>query len=174
MLCRGRLIFLASVASLPISIAAAAHRDAADRSPIYGVRLPPGYRDWKVIGVAHEKGDLNSIRVILGNRTAIQAFRRGQRPFPNGAVIARVAWKYVASPRNNAIFGQEQSFVTGDPTNVQVSVKDTAKYPGTGGWGYGQFIAGKANLDLNTLRTCYACHNQLPSSEDRVFTAYAP
>jgi hypothetical protein len=33
-------------------------------------------------------------------------------------MIARLAYKYVPPAQNNAIFGQQQSFVAGDPTNV--------------------------------------------------------
>ncbi|HEY0803071.1 MAG TPA: hypothetical protein VGD54_19705 [Steroidobacteraceae bacterium] len=41
-------------------------------SPIYGIAIQPGYRDWKLISVAHEAGNLNDIRAILGNDIAIK------------------------------------------------------------------------------------------------------
>ena len=31
-------------------------------SSIFGVKIPPGYRDWMLISVAHEEGDLNDLR----------------------------------------------------------------------------------------------------------------
>jgi hypothetical protein len=142
-------------------------------SPIFGVMLPPGYRGWQVISVAHEAGSINDIRAILGNDVAVAAFRRGQVPLPEGTVIVRLAWRYEASVQNNAVFGQEQSFVAGDPTNVQVSVKDTARYPGTGGWGYGQFEDGRANPSEAVVTSCFACHSRLPPARDFVFTRYA-
>ena len=40
---------------------------ADDESPIFGVKIPPGYRDWRLISVAHEEGNLNDPRAILGN-----------------------------------------------------------------------------------------------------------
>ena len=77
-----------------------------------------------LISVAHEAGDLNDLRAILGNDVAIKAYREGKLPFPDGAIIARLAWNYVPSDENNKIFGRAQSFVAGSPTNVQFMVKD--------------------------------------------------
>ena len=143
-------------------------------SPIFSVRLPEGYRDWKVISVAHEAGNNNDIRAVLGNDVAMRAFRNGVRPFPDGTIVARLAYKYVASDQNNAIFGRVQSFVAGDPTNVQISVKDSKKYASTGGWGYGQFENGKPNMSVELINTCFACHTRLDSGRDLMFTNYAP
>lgn len=142
-------------------------------SPVYGVRLPVGYREWQVISVAHEAGGLNDIRVVLGSAPAIKAYRRGQRPFPDGAMIARITWKLEPSARNNAIFGNPQSFVAGDPTNVQIEVKDAKRYRATGGWGYGQFENGRANPDAALMRTCNVCHAKLPAADDFIFTSYS-
>jgi hypothetical protein len=40
-------------------------------SPILGGEIPPEYRDWRLISVAHEEGSLNDIRAILGNDGAV-------------------------------------------------------------------------------------------------------
>ena len=61
-------------------------------SPIYGIKLPAGYRDWRLISVAHEAGNLNDLRAILGNDQAIKAYRDAKLPFPDGTIIARPAW----------------------------------------------------------------------------------
>lgn len=144
-----------------------------DGSPIFGVRIPAGYRDWPVISVAHEAGNNNDIRAILGNDVALKAYREGTRPFPDGAIVARVAWQYVSSPENDAVFGQPQSFVAGAPTNVQFSVKDTKRYADTGGWGYGQFEDGKPNRSEALMKTCAPCHARGPRGNDLVFTHYS-
>jgi hypothetical protein len=34
---------------------------------------------------------------ILGNDTAIDAYRKGKQSFPDGSVLARLAWNYVPS-----------------------------------------------------------------------------
>jgi hypothetical protein len=70
--------------------AAGQSRDAT-RSPVYGVALPPGYRDWTLISVAQENGHNDDIRAILGNDIAVKAFRQGRRPFPDGTIIVRLA-----------------------------------------------------------------------------------
>ena len=66
-------------------------------APLFVTEIPRGYRDWRLISVAHEEGQLNDIRAILGNDTAITAYREGKLPFPEGTIIARIAWRHVPS-----------------------------------------------------------------------------
>ena len=141
-------------------------------APIFGVKIPPGYRDWKLISVAHEAGNLNDLRAILGNDVAIKAYREGKRPFPDGSIVARLAWSYIPSEENNKVFGRDQSFVAGSPTNVQLMVKDSKKYAATGGWGFAQFKDGKP-ADEALHKTCFPCHEPV-KDRDFVFTHYAP
>ncbi len=141
-------------------------------SPFLGIEIPPGYRDWRLISVAHEAGDLNDLRALLGNDVAIRAYREGKLPFPDGAIIARLAWDYSPSEENNKVFGRAQSFVPGSATNVQFMVKDSKKYAATGGWGFAQFQDGKPAGEA-LLKTCFPCH--VPAkAHDYVFTRYAP
>src|SRR5215475_12760194 len=88
---------------------------AQEAAPIFVKEIPAGYRDWKVVSVAHEAGELNDIRAVLGNDIAIKAYRDGKLPFPEGAIVGRIAWSYVPSDENNKSFGREQSFVAGSP-----------------------------------------------------------
>src|SRR5687767_6509384 len=69
-------------------------------------KLPAGYRDWRLISVAREEGTLDDIRAVLGNDVAIKAYREGTRPFPDGTIIARLAWSFVSSEENNKSFGK--------------------------------------------------------------------
>ena len=142
---------------------------------IYVTQIPSGYRDWKLVSVAHEAGNLNDIRAILGNDIAIRAYREKKLPFPDGAIIARIAWKYVPSEENNKIFGRDQSFVAGDPPEwyLQFMVKDSKKYAATGGWGYAQFGPDEKPADAKKMATCYPCHEPI-KARDFVFTRYAP
>ena len=41
-----------------------------------GITLPEGYKDWRVIGVSH-RTDNDTLRVILGNDTAVAGGRDG-------------------------------------------------------------------------------------------------
>jgi hypothetical protein len=108
-------------------------------APIFVTKIPPGYRDWKLISVAHEEGTLNSFAAVLGNDVAIKAYREAKLPFPDGAIIAALHWSHVSSAENNQVFGRSQSFVAGPSTNVQFMVKDATKYATTGGWGFAHF-----------------------------------
>ena len=159
-------VLAAGVKSLPV------YGRTDEESVNTAITVPVGYRDWQVISVAHEEGDLNDIRAILGNEVAIGAYRNDKRPFPDGTIIARVAWGYEASDENNRAFGRRQSFVAGAPTNVQFIVKDSKKYASTGGWGFAQFTGGKRGNEAVTT-TCFSCH-QMASTRDFVFTNYAP
>jgi hypothetical protein len=100
----------------------------SEGSPIFGVKIPPGYRDWRLISVAHEEGNLNDLRAILGNDVAIEASREGRLPYPDGTIIARLAWSYDPLEESSKAFGRLQSFVAGPPKNgVQFMVKDSGK-----------------------------------------------
>src|SRR5690349_731430 len=100
-----RITFLlVAVATLAggVAFTAPASRHADDKAAaVFVTEIPPGYRDWRFISVAHEEGNLNDIRAILGNDVAINAYREGKLPFPEGTVIARLAWSYVPSEENN-------------------------------------------------------------------------
>ena len=150
---------------------ASGHADG-EAATIFGIKIPPGYRDWRLISVAHEEGNLNDLRALLGNDAAIKAYREGKLTFPDGTIIARLAWSYVPSEENNKVFGRAQSFVPGPATNVQFMVKDSRKYAATGGWGFAQFKDGKPAADA-LLRTCFPCHEPV-KARDFVFTHYAP
>jgi hypothetical protein len=167
------LLVAAAVAGAAVAFFApvAGHAD----QEVYVTRIPDGYRDWKLVSVAHEAGNLNDIRAILGNDAAIQAYRDKKLPFPDGAIIARIAWKYVPSEENNKIFGREQSFVPGDPPEwyLQFMVKDSKKYAATGGWGYAQFDKDGKPADASKMKTCFPCHQPI-QARDFVFTKYTP
>ena len=169
------VFFLLAAATLPAiasSTAPASGQDDGQAVPIFGIKIYPGYRDWRLISVAHEAGKLNDIRAILGNDAAIKAYREAKLPFPDGTVIARISWSYVPSEENNKVFGRSQSFVAGPATNVQFMVKDSKKYATTGGWGFAQFKDGKP-AEAALLKTCFPCHESV-KARDFVFTRYAP
>ena len=140
--------------------------------PASSIKIPLGYRDWRLISVAHEAGIPSDIRALLGNDIAIKAYREHRLPFPDGAIIARLAWNYVPSEENDKVFGRDQSFVAGAATNVQFMIKDSKKYAATGGWGFGFFNKDGTPAAETVLTTCFPCHAK--ASRDFVFTRYAP
>ena len=101
-----------------------------DSSPIYGVKIPAGYRDWKVIAVANllVPGKTDQIRAQVGNDIAIKAYKEGMLPFPDGSIIAAIHWTRVSSEFNNNVldgpFPGAQSFVVESRMNAQFMVKD--------------------------------------------------
>jgi hypothetical protein len=153
----------------------------SEASPIYGVTIPAGYRDWRLISVKRltgEGGKLRQLRAQLGNDLAIAAIREGKLPFPDGAIIAALHWNEASSDADNQALtagfpgaGLDSSFA-GSAVNVQFMVKDSKKYAASGGWGYADFTNGKpGNVALH--EKCFPCH--LPAKDrDYVFTHYAP
>src|SRR6516165_11612138 len=137
-----RLLTLIAAGVIASSLSASGRADE-EASPIYGIKIPPGYRDWKLISVTHEEGAFDQLRAQLGNDIAIKAYREGKLPFPDGAIIVALHWDDVASDENNKIFGRSQSFIAGPPRNIQIMVKDSQRYPATGGWGFADFTDGK-------------------------------
>jgi hypothetical protein len=125
--------------------------------------------------VAHEAGDLNDLRAILGNDVAMKAYREGKTLFPEGTIIARIAWSYVPSEENNKVFGRSQSFVPGPPPDwyLQFMVKDSKKYAATGGWGFAQFDRDGKPAGEAVHKKCFPCHEPA-KARDFVFTRYAP
>ena len=167
------LVAVVALTGVAVYMAPASGQADGEAAPIFGVKIPPGYRDWRLISVAHEEGNLNDLRAILGNDIAIEASREGKLPYPDGAIIARLAWSYDPLEESAKAFGRPQSFVAGPPRNgVQFMVKDSRKYASTGGWGFAQFDDGKPAGEA-MHKTCFPCH-ELAKARDLVFTRYSP
>jgi hypothetical protein len=145
------------------STAATVHGAA---SPIFGVTIPVGYRRWELVAVSYETA-FDEFRGILGNATAIKAYRNGTLPFPDGTILAKLAWKRAPSKEFPG------AFVPGAASTVQFMVKDAKRYAATGGWGFGRFIGG-IPVDEAQHRTCFACHQAHVKEHDFVFTRFAP
>jgi hypothetical protein len=112
---RALAIAVATLASVIAPLVTASGQADENSAPAYVTKIPSGYRDWKVISVAHEEGNLHSFAVVLGNDVAIKAYREGTLPFPDGAIIAALHYSHVPSEENNKVFGDKQSFVPGPP-----------------------------------------------------------
>jgi hypothetical protein len=169
------ILFITLFAIVPFVIALlTAARSAAqltgagadEASPIFGVTIPQGYRQWELIAPAEEAAPLNELRAILGNKSAVDAYQSGTLPFPDGTVLVKLAWKHIQSPE----FGPAS--IPGAATTVQVMVKDSRKYAATGGWGFGRFVNGRP-ADEAQHKTCFACHEAGVKGHDFVFTRLA-
>jgi hypothetical protein len=153
----------------------------SNASPIYGVEIPAGYREWRLISVKEltgAAGKFKQLRAQLGNDLAIKAFRERKLPFPDGAIVAALHWNEASSDADNQVLaagfpglGLESTFA-GSAVNVQFMVKDSKKYAASGGWGFGDFTNGKPG-DQALHEKCFPCH--APAQDrDFVYTRYAP
>ena len=179
-------VAVAAIAGVAAHTGAASGQSEGEVAPLYGIKLPEGYRDWRLISVKQltgkqltgTGGELKQLRAQLGNDLAIKAFRDGTLPFPDGAIIAALHWNEVSSAADDAALaagfpglGLKSSFA-GGAVNVQFMVKDSKKYAATGGWGFADFTNGKpGNQALH--EKCFPCH-QPAKDRDFVFTHYAP
>jgi hypothetical protein len=158
-----------------LHMASALGQTDGDASPIYGVKIPAGYRDWRLISVKQLAGNkLKQLRAQLGNDIAIEAFREGKLPFPDGAIIAALHWNEASSDLDNQVLASGfpgagfESVFAGSAVNVQFMVKDSKKYAASGGWGYADFTNGSP-----AIRRC--TKNAFPATcLQKITTTFSP
>jgi hypothetical protein len=179
-------VAVTAVAGVAAYVGSASGQPNGDAAPIYGIKIPDGYRDWRLISVKQltgkqltgAGGELKQLRAQLGNELAIKAFRDGTLPFPDGAIIAALHWNEESSDFDDQALaagfpglGPQSSFA-GSAVNVQFMVKDSKKYAASGGWGFADFTNGKPGNEALHAK-CFPCHQPAKDS-DYVFTHYAP
>ena len=127
-----------AVAGVAAYMGSASGQSNGEAAPIYGVKIPDGYRDWRLISVKRltgkqltgAGGELKQLRAELGNDLAIKAYRDGTLPFPDGSIIAALHWNEELSDADNQALaagfpglGLQSSFA-GSAVNAQFMVKD--------------------------------------------------
>jgi len=131
-----------------------------------GIHVPVGYKNWRVIGVAH-RTDSNTLRAIVGNGIAVKAARTGHtNPWPEGTVFGKLVWKDMQNPDWDA------ATVPGVESHIEFMHKDSVKYKSTGGWGYARWVGMDAvpyGKDANFAMECFGCHSKV-KHKDYVFT----
>lgn len=131
-----------------------------------GIELPSGYKDWRLISTSH-RTDNNTIRVILGNDTAVRAARAGKtNPWPDGAVLAKLVWKDASHPE------WQEATVAGNFVHAEFMMKDSVKYAETYGWGFSRWLGLEQKpfgADKNFTQSCINCHEPVKEN-DWVFT----
>ena len=131
-----------------------------------GITMPEGYKSWNMIASSH-RTDNNTLRVILGNDTAIQAVRDGKtNPWPDGSIMAKLVWKDKTHEKWST------ATIPGEFVHAEFMIKDSEKYPETGGWGFARWLGltqqpyGK---DAGFVQECFGCHQPVKDN-DYVFT----
>jgi hypothetical protein len=179
-------VTVTAVTGVAAYMESASGQSNGEAAPIYGIKIPDGYRDWRLISVKRltgkqltgAGGELKQLRAELGNDLAIKAYRNGTLPFPDGSIIAALHWNEESSDADNqalaAGFPNDNlaSTFAGSAVNVQFMVKDSKKYAASGGWGYADFTNGKPGNEA-LHKACFPCH-QPAKDRDYVFTRYAP
>lgn len=159
------LIFFAALLLVASSVALSGFSGSVVPAP-NGITIPQGYEDWSMIAVS-ERSDNNTIRAILGNDVAIKAARaRKNNPWPDGSILAKIVWQGMSHVK------WSPATVPGDFVHAEFMVKDSARYPATGGWGFARWV-GKEQVpfgkDESFVQECFGCH--IPVKEnDYVFT----
>ncbi len=144
-----------------------------------GSELPADVTRWRVLSV-HHRTDNDQMRLVLGNDTAVDAWRAGtvDPDWPDGAMLADV------------LFASETQAATDTPNltdlvaptdwlAIALMEKDPQRHADTAEWGYTAFsedggvITGQSSTadDADDTMTCYGCHNTEVSDRDFVFTA---
>lgn len=136
-------------------------------SPVFGLPIPEGYRGWPLIAVSHRTDNKDELRAVLGNAAAFAALRDGTLPMPDGAIVAKLAWKREPMPEF------EGAFRPGAAQRIEFMYKDAARFAATGGWGFARFVDGKP-ADEAVHKTCFPCHEANVKDHDFLFTRFAP
>lgn len=162
--------------SVPERITPAAPPPAAPGSDTpNGLSIPGGIEDWRVIGVvnippveatATAPATNGTLRVIVGNPTAVTAARAGQtNPWPEGTMIGHYQWAAGTNP------DWEAMVAPGAFARITMMVKDSTAYAADGNWAYGAWagndlVPPAAGFDRN----CVNCHTTNVADRDMVFT----
>jgi hypothetical protein len=131
-----------------------------------GLAVPAGVQDWGVVG-AVARADDGTLRVIVGNETAVAAARSGQtNPWPEGSALSHLVWKAEKNPDDDATIGP------GAFVGLTLMMKDSAKYAADGGWAYGAWDGPQLmpKTDPKFDRACVDCHTSMVKDKDFVFT----
>lgn len=129
-----------------------------------------GYETWQVIGVSQAR---TLIEVILGNPAMIEAYKSGSpgngKPFPDGARMAKIHWNAKQSKDPG------QATVPDTLHDIDFMMKDSKKFPDSGGWGYQQFNYDNASDTFtpsqDDAKCGVACHT-VAKNRDYVFTEF--
>ena len=132
--------------------------------------MPKDYKSWGILGVSH-RTDKNSLRIILANPIAAKAAAEGKtNPWPDGSMLAKLAWKDSVHPQFPA------ATVPGELSHVEFMVRDSNKFAATQGWGYARWLGMEQKTygnDAGFAQECSTCHLQAKEN-GYVFTRKAP
>lgn len=129
-----------------------------------GIAFPSDYKTWTAISTT-ERWDNQTMRLVLGNKVAIDAIRRGTPlPWPDGAAFAKLAWTQDSDGMGNVEAGK---FL-----QIELMRKDATKYADTAGWGWARWLGTELKPYGESAQfsaECVRCHTPV-KRRDFVFT----
>jgi hypothetical protein len=173
------------IAGLAFVCLAGARLTAQDK---YALKVPnglafsefKGYESWQLVSISQ---DGPHVAAIVANPLMIRAYQSGipgnGQPFPDGSKMAKIHW----TPVKMAVF--PAATVPGAQHDVDFMEKDSKRFAGSGGWGWGAFEYDAASKTFrpgttadappqsNDAKCGFACHTRV-KNRDYVFTDYAP
>ncbi len=155
--------------SMPASMTSAAP-GPRDPTP-NGLSFPDGVEDWRVIGVVNiPTGMTPTLRVIVGNDTAVDAARAGQTsPWPEGSTMAHYQWAPSSTPESG------DAITPGNFVALTMITKNSELYAADHNWAFGVWrgldLVPPAVAEPAFDRACVGCHTtSLPPEKDFIFT----
>ncbi len=132
-------------------------------SPSNGITYQEGWQNWATIAVSH-RTDNSTIRVILGNKVAVEAARAGKtNPWPDGSILGKIVWK------EKQLKSWLAGTAPGDFGHAEFMVKDSTKYSKTHGWGWARWLGLEQKPFNEGAQSCISCHTPV-KNHDWVFT----
>ena len=166
------LVAVAALAGVVAYMAPASGHADGEAAPIFGIKIPAGYRDWRLISVAHEEGNLNDLRAILGNDVAIKAYREGKLPFPDGTIIAGSPGVTSRRRKTTKSLAVPNLSLPGPPRTFSLWSRTQKNTPRRAAGGSLNFNDGKP-ADEACSKPAFPA-TQPVKARDFVFTRYAP
>ena len=190
---KSKRIAVTAVITAVVSIVGGLTIAAQEKQDKYSLKVPGGlafsefrgYEDWQAVAPSLTDAQ-NVIRMILANRTMIDAYKSGipgnGKPFPDGSKIAKIEWrpKKLVDPPFSA---STPDTVPGDLVASEFIEKDSKRFPDTHGWGYVMFDYDAASSTFTPANLsshppqgqdakCGAACHRLAASKDYIFTDY--
>ena len=128
-----------------------------------GIAFPRKYKNWPVLSISH-RVDQRTMRVVVGNLTAIRAARSGQtNPWPDGTIIGSVLWEQQTNKASPTSLTADK-FI-----RAEFMFKDVQAYAGnTSGWGWARWTGTTLQPYGETQdfeEECIACHKTVSGSD---------
>ncbi|EDP74704.1 cytochrome P460 family protein [Hydrogenivirga sp. 128-5-R1-1] len=133
--------------------------------------LIKGYENWHVVAT-HYRTDKNELRYIIGNDKAVEAYLKGAKKFPDGAILVKIGYSLKKNPAFPASVEPDAI------QRIEYMLKDSKRFKDSAGWGFARFVkdqkTGKYKVFGKSARDymqCFSCHQSV-ANKDYVFTDY--